>query len=124
MQQRTFFFDSFYSICRGSDAKQRQFDFYSSGQEYLFYDGGLTPEGNVDEYMQDVLTALYYVRTLPLKVGVEYILDTRSGDLSWPLTVRVLRKETVRTNLGRFSCFVIEPIINSTKRCICRIFKR
>ncbi len=45
------FFDSFYSICRGSDAKQRQFDFYSSGQEYLFYDGGLTPEGNVDEYM-------------------------------------------------------------------------
>jgi hypothetical protein len=39
---------------------------------------------------------------LPLKVGVEYVLDDRSGYSSWPLTVKVLRKEAVRTNLSRF----------------------
>ncbi len=55
-----------------------------------------------DEYIQDVLTALCYVRMLPLKVGVEYVLDDRSGYSSWPLTVKVLRKEAVRTNLSRF----------------------
>jgi hypothetical protein len=85
--------------------------FYSSSQDYLFYDDGLTQEGNVDEYMQDVLTVLYYIRTLPLKIGVEYILDDRSGDSSWTLTVKILREETVRINLGRFNCFVIEPMV-------------
>jgi hypothetical protein len=39
-------------------------------------------EGNVGEYMQDVSTALYYIRILLLKVGVEYILGDRPGDLS------------------------------------------
>jgi hypothetical protein len=43
---RTLFFDSFYNICRGDDAKQEHLDFYSSGQKYLFYGDGLTQEGN------------------------------------------------------------------------------
>jgi hypothetical protein len=54
-------------------AKQKQLGFYSSEQKHLFYDDVLTQEGNVDECMQDVLTALYYTRMLPLKVGVENI---------------------------------------------------
>jgi hypothetical protein len=41
------FFDFFYNICCNDDAKQEQLDFYSSGQKYLFYDDGLTQEGNV-----------------------------------------------------------------------------
>jgi hypothetical protein len=72
----------------------------------LFYDDSLTQEENVDEYMQDVLTALcYYASMLSLKVEVEYILDDRSGYSSLPLTVKVLRKETIRTNLDKVWLF-------------------
>ena len=65
--------------------------------------------GTVPAWVQDVLSALYYVRTKELVVGQDVVVDAHSGDLSWPLKVKVLRREKVSVPAGDFDCFVVEP---------------
>jgi hypothetical protein len=65
--------------------------------------------GTIPAFVQDVLSSLFYLRTKELTVGKDIILDAHSGDLSWPLRVKVHRKETINVPAGRFECFVVEP---------------
>ena len=67
--------------------------------------------GTAPAWVQDVLSSLYYIRTRDLSVGQEYVLDAQSGDTSWPLKVKVLKKEKIRVPAGSFECFVVEPSI-------------
>lgn len=60
---------------------------------------------------QDVLSALYYVRTLPLEVGQNIALANHTDGRNYPLVVKVLRKERVTVDAGTFDCFVVEPIL-------------
>jgi hypothetical protein len=100
------------NIYQGSQTKYEQLDFYPIEKTYLLNDNGILQKGNTKKYEEDVLTALYYIRIIPLKIGGKYALDVHSGNLSWSLTVKVLRKEKIKINLGEFNCFVIEPVID------------
>lgn len=62
-------------------------------------------------FVQDVLSSLYYLRTMDIEVGKTYSIDAHSGDLSWPLKVTVLKKEKVKVPAGEFETFVVEPSI-------------
>ncbi len=75
--------------------------------KYLILGKGKT--GPIRPFSQDVLSALYYIRTRDLVVGGEYVMDAQSGTDSWPLVVRVLRKERVTVPAGKFDCLVLEP---------------
>lgn len=68
-------------------------------------------EGAIPPFVQDVLSSLYYIRTQPLEVGKNFTLDANSGAATWPLSVHVLRKETVKVPAGRFDCYRLEPIL-------------
>lgn len=61
----------------------------------------------------DDVSFLYFVRTLPLEVGVEYELDRYYKDEGNPVIVRVLRKETVKVPAGEFETVVVQPIIKT-----------
>jgi len=67
--------------------------------------------GTIPAYVQDVLSALYYVRTKELVVGHDVIVDAHSGDLSWPLKVKVLKREKVSVPAGEFDCLLVEPAL-------------
>lgn len=60
---------------------------------------------------QDVLSAMYYVRTLPLEVGMNVSLANHTDGKNYPLVVKVHRKERVTVDAGTFDCFVVEPIL-------------
>lgn len=60
---------------------------------------------------QDVLSSMYYVRTLPLKVGQNIALANHTDGKNYPLVVKVLRKERVTVEAGSFDCIVIEPFL-------------
>jgi len=60
---------------------------------------------------QDVLSALYYVRTLPLEVGQSVFLANHTDGKNYPLVVKVHRRETVTVGAGTFNCLVVEPIL-------------
>ncbi len=60
---------------------------------------------------QDVLSALYYVRTLPLEVGQSIALANHTDGKNYPLTVKVHGREHVKVDAGEFDCLVVEPIL-------------
>ncbi|HEX6790961.1 MAG TPA: DUF3108 domain-containing protein [Candidatus Krumholzibacteria bacterium] len=60
---------------------------------------------------QDVLSAMYYVRTLPLKPGQSISLANHTDGKNYPLIVKVLGREHVKVDAGEFDCIVVEPIL-------------
>jgi hypothetical protein len=78
-------------------------------QTYEVRSNGEVKRGTTAILTQDILTAIYSIRTLPLKTGNVYNLKVHSGDTSYPLKLKVLRKEKIKIKSGEFVCFVIEP---------------
>jgi len=71
---------------------------YADGREFATVAG-----------VHDVLSALYYVRSLDLHVGATYQLPAHASRKTYDLEVCVLRTETVTVPAGTFACFVVEP---------------
>ncbi|MFA5975396.1 MAG: DUF3108 domain-containing protein [Elusimicrobiota bacterium] len=68
-------------------------------------------QGAIPPDVLDILSSLYYVRTQPLAVGLSYTIDVHSGAKTWPLLVRVTKRERVKVKAGRFDCFRLEPLL-------------
>lgn len=62
----------------------------------------------------DDLSFLYYVRTLPLEVGKTYTFHRYFKAEGNPVTIKVLRRETVTVPAGKFNTIVVQPIIRTT----------
>lgn len=63
----------------------------------------------ITEGVQDVLSALYYLRTKDLKVGARYEFDVGTDKKTWPLVVNVIKKEEITTPLGKFKTILVIP---------------
>lgn len=98
-------------ISEGGWKKREQVDFDHTNKKFVLNDNGSVREGDTVLWVQDVISALYFFRTLDLEVGKEYIFDAHSGDKSWPLKTKVTGKETVETKAGKFDCLILEPAI-------------
>ena len=62
---------------------------------------------------QDVLSAFYYVRSLPLKVGHTIALANHTDGKNYPLLIKVLGEERVKVEAGTFDCIVVEPFLRA-----------
>lgn len=60
---------------------------------------------------QDVLSSMYYLRTLPLKVGQSIALANHTNGKNYPLVIKVLAEERVTVDAGTFDCLVVEPFL-------------
>lgn len=61
----------------------------------------------------DEVSFLYLVRSIPLEVGRTYRFDRLFEEESNPVTIEVLRRETVRVPAGRFETIVVRPTFRS-----------
>jgi len=77
----------------------------------IVYDGGDTIV--VDEYIHDVLSSLYYVRTLDLNVGDRVHIRNFSKKNCFDLEVIVHDREEIKVDAGRFMCLKVEPLLQS-----------
>jgi hypothetical protein len=59
---------------------------------------------SVERDAQDVLSAMFWLRTRPLAVGDHDTLPIFMGKLQWPLGATVLGRESVPTALGPIDC--------------------
>lgn len=59
----------------------------------------------------DLVSGIYRLRTLPLEVGKTFELSVSDSGLVYKVPVTVTGKETIKTDIGRVSCFVVEPQI-------------
>jgi hypothetical protein len=66
---------------------------------------------NIPENVMDPLSALFYVRTLDLKIGDEILIPATDNKKVYDIKVIVHKMETVEVPAGKFRCFVVEPIM-------------
>jgi len=64
--------------------------------------------GTIPAQVQDILSSVYYTRSRPLPDGGQVVVDVNTPE-NWPLTVNVVKRETVNVPLGRFSSVQVEP---------------
>lgn len=74
-------------------------------------DGAIKQTSNgIGGSVQDVLSALYQIRTQGLEVGKEYVLDVNTKK-NWPLMVKVLKRVRKKVPYGTFDCLVVQPVL-------------
>lgn len=60
-------------------------------------------------YTQDVLSVIYYLRTLDLQPNQSIPIDNYEDKKFFPLTVHVKQHEKIKVPAGKFDCLLVEP---------------
>ena len=97
----------------GRRHRERRYEIFperATYREEIHGDG--TEQPSVANPLDDV-AFLYFVRTVPLEVGETYTFDRYFRPDRNPVTVRVLRRETVTVPAGTFSALVIQPTVKT-----------
>lgn len=92
--------------------RQRTFEFYPEERRWQRLDVNESGALPTDEPLDDV-SFLYFIRTLPLEVGKTYTFNRYFKEDGNPVTVKVLRKQTVTVPAGKFNTIVVQPIIKT-----------
>lgn len=100
-----------YDVSEGGWKKRETADFDHLKKEFVLDDNGSIKTGVIPVWVQDIISAFYYFRTLDLEVGDEYIFDVHSGDKTWPLKTRVTGRQKVEVKAGTFDCLILEPAV-------------
>jgi len=95
------------NLREGSYRSDRAYSFDQKANLAFYEDDTL----EVEPYVQDALSILYYARTQHLEVGKSIYIDNFTDGEHYPLEVRVLEKETVKVKAGKFDCLVVEPLL-------------
>ena len=62
----------------------------------------------------DDVSFMYWARTLPLEVGQTYEFKRYFKESGNPVTLKVLRRETVKVPAGTFNTIVVQPLIRTS----------
>jgi hypothetical protein len=105
----------FKALNEGSYHSRQVIDFEpENGRAIFSKDDDEVDTLKIGAFAQDILSAMYYVRTLPLEVGQTLGVETISGNEVSTLQVRVLKREKVGVPAGDFQCLVVEPLLTTT----------
>jgi hypothetical protein len=66
------------------------------------------------DHVQDLISAFYYARTIDFNkaaVGDTFLIHTYLDDETFPLVIKYMGKETVKTKMGSFRCIVFKPYL-------------
>lgn len=92
---------------------RREFEIYPEEKRWERTDADV--EGvTLNMLALDEISFIYFLRTLPLEVGATYEFNRYFKDDGNPVTVKVLRKETVKVPAGTFNTVVLQPVIRTS----------
>jgi len=100
-------------IDEGGYDPKRRYEIYPDRREYVeLGKKDTTPRPSVEHPLNEA-SFIYYLRTIPLHVGMDtsfndYFIAERN-----PVRFRVLRKDTIEVGAGRFSALVVQPVFAS-----------
>tara|TARA_B100000614_G_scaffold182008_1_gene162727 strand:+ start:458 stop:1276 length:819 start_codon:yes stop_codon:yes gene_type:complete len=80
-----------------------------------------TKNYTINPNTQDLLSAFYYARTLDLQnaeINQEFVINTFFDREMYPLKIKFIGKEKVKTKLGDFNCLKFRPMVEKG-----RVFK-
>lgn len=97
----------------------------NQNQSYDHHLGKVNSNGKsmtVPKYIQDMLSAFYYARTIDFskaKKGDTYAVQTFVDDEVWDLKIKFLGKEVVNSDIGKINCLKFCPVVQKG-----RVFKK
>jgi hypothetical protein len=94
---------------QGNYERERRFEIYPGS---TFVEDEREPQPTVELPLDDG-SFLYFIRTIPLEVGKEYVFERYFRPDRNPVRIQVLRKERIRVPAGEFETIVIRPIIKA-----------
>jgi hypothetical protein len=97
-------------LSEGSREREREFEIFPERREYV--EDHHEPSPTVENPLDDG-SFLYFIRTIPLELGKEYVFERYFRPDRNPVRVQVLRKERIRVPAGTFETIVIRPIIKA-----------
>jgi hypothetical protein len=86
---------------------------YDEGVAQLIDDGDRKGNYPIPPWVQDALSALFWVRTLPFAEDTVLVVPTHDVNKTYNLQVVVGEKEMVTTPAGNFECYKVEPRLES-----------
>ncbi|MBV6521171.1 MAG: hypothetical protein MNPFHGCM_01298 [Gemmatimonadaceae bacterium] len=92
--------------------RERHFEFFPDRK--TFSENGKPEQPSVDQPLDDG-SFLYFVRTVPLEVGKTYEFNRYFRPDRNPVTIKVLRRETITVPAGTFTALVLQPVIKTSK---------
>lgn len=97
----------------------------NQNQSFDHHTGKVNSNGKslvVPKYIQDMLSAFYYARTIDYskaKKGDLFEVKTFVDDEVWDLKIKFLGKETVKADVGKINCLKFCPVVQKG-----RVFKK
>ena len=99
---------------------------FEINQDYTFYQHKKKvktgqKEFDVPAFVQDMISAFYYARTIDFskaKVGDIFTINTFLDDEMFPLQVKLAGRETIKTRTGKYRCLKFRPVVQEG-----RVFK-
>lgn len=83
------------------------------GSAFILDDGKYKKSVEIPPCSQDILSALFFVRTLDIEVGDTLNIPLHDVDKSYPLKISVNRREKIKVPAGEFDCLVVQPFLES-----------
>lgn len=97
------------NLKEGSYRSDRQYDF-DQVNHFTVYKGDTI---EVESYVQDALSMLYYIRTQELKPGASFYVENFVDGRKFTTQVKIIKKEKISVEAGSFDCIVVEPLMSS-----------
>jgi hypothetical protein len=96
----------------GSRERERRYEIFPDRRTY---DAVTDPAGEQPSSANplDDASFLYFLRTVPLEVGKSYSFNRYYKPDRNPITIRVVRRETVKVPAGTFQAVVVQPVIKT-----------
>lgn len=97
------------NLREGNYRSDRQYEFDQINHSVVYKNDTIA----VAAYVQDALSALYFIRTQKLEIGKSLFIDNFTDGKNYPLEVKVYRREKITTKAGEFECLVVEPLLQT-----------
>lgn len=68
--------------------------------------------GYISDFLQDVVSALWWLRLQDIKVTDRYKVDVYSGKIVYPMIIDVIKIEKIKISGKEYTCFKIEPKVD------------
>lgn len=96
----------------GLRQRYRVVQFDQDGHTAVMLSKGRTSKFDVPPQVQDILSSLYYFRTIPNLVdGTAVFIDVHEGKKNWKLEVQILGRETFKTAIGTVPTIKVKAIV-------------
>jgi len=97
-------------IDEGNYETKRRYEIFPERREFIEND---KPAAESVDHPVDDGFLLYYIRTIPLRVGLDTTINNYFKADRNPIRIKVVRREKIRVPAGEFDAIVIEPTIKT-----------